>query len=122
MQPENENEADTLPNELQEWYYQHSESEMSNIVSVVTGGDFEKHTGGTLFLNPRGPCFRVVKLTFSAFFLALLDCVSRANAVAQSVKCVFSETVKRMPNANAKFCGKVPIHHVSRPFFRFSKF
>ncbi len=54
-------------------------------------------------------------------FLALLDCVSRANAVAQasvvrrsSVKCVFSETVKQI---NAKFCGKVAIHHISRPFF-----
>ena len=31
MQPENANGADTLPHELQEWYYQHSE--MSNIAS-----------------------------------------------------------------------------------------
>ncbi len=53
-------------------------------------------------------------------FLALLDCVSRANAVARasirrpSVKCVFSETVKQI---NTKFCGKVAIHHISRLFF-----
>ena len=53
-------------------------------------------------------------------FLALLDCVSRANAVVQasvvvvirpSIKHVFSETVKQI---NAKFCGKVAIHHISR--------
>ena len=58
-------------------------------------------------------------------FLALLDCVTRANAVAwasvvrpSSVKRVFSETVKEI---NAKFCGKVIIHHISRPFFAFLK-
>ncbi len=62
-------------------------------------------------------------------FLALLDCVSRANAVARasvvhpsvrrpSVKRVFSETVKQI---NAKFCGKVAIHHISRPFLLFLK-
>ncbi len=57
-------------------------------------------------------------------FLALLDCVSRANAVARgavvrpSVKRVFSETVKQI---DAKFCGKVAIHHISRPFFPFFK-
>ncbi len=61
--------------------------------------------------------------------LALLDCVSRANAVARasvvrpsvvrpSVKRVFSETVKQI---NAKICGKVAIHHISRPFFPFLK-
>ncbi len=32
---------------------------------------------------------------------------------SSSVKRVFSETVKRI---NAKFCGKVAIHHISRPF------
>ena len=54
------------------------------------------------------------------FFLALLDCVSRAIAVApssvrpSSIKRVFSETVKGI---NAKSCGKVAIHHISRPFF-----
>ncbi len=53
-------------------------------------------------------------------FLALLDCVSRANAVARAsvVKRVFSETVKRI---NAKFCGKVAIRHISRTFFPFLK-
>ncbi len=57
-------------------------------------------------------------------FLALLDCVSRANAVARasvrpsSVKRVFSETVKQI---NAKFCEKVAIRHISRPFFPFLK-
>ncbi len=30
-----------------------------------------------------------------------------------AVKRVFSETVKQI---NAKFCGKVTIHHISRPF------
>ncbi len=61
--------------------------------------------------------------------LALLDSVSRANAVARasvrpssvvrpSVKRVVSETVKQI---NAKFCGKVSIHHISRPFFPFLK-
>ncbi len=30
-----------------------------------------------------------------------------------SVKRVFSETVEQI---NAKFCGKVAIHHISRPF------
>ncbi len=43
-------------------------------------------------------------------FLALLDCVS----VRPSVKRAFSETFKQI---NAKFCGKVAIHHISRPFF-----
>ncbi len=68
-------------------------------------------------------------LCFRPRFLALLDCVSRANAVARasivrpsvrrpSVKPVFSETVKQI---NAKFCGKVAIHHISRPFFPFLK-
>ncbi len=57
-------------------------------------------------------------------FLALLDCVSRANAVARasvvrpSVKRVFSETVKQI---NAKLCGKVAIHYISRLFFPFFK-
>ena len=56
-------------------------------------------------------------------FLALLDRVSRANAVARasvvrrrrpSVKRVFSETIKRI---NANVCGKVAVHPISRPFF-----
>ena len=52
-------------------------------------------------------------------FLALLDCVSRANAVARaSVKRVFSETVKQI---NVKFCGKVAIHRISRQLFPFLK-
>ncbi len=60
------------------------------------------------------------------FFLALLDCVSRANAVAQasvlrrlaSIKRVFSETVNQI---TVKFCGKVAVLHTSRRFFLFFK-
>ncbi len=72
--------------------------------------------GGTLYLPVKSHWLE---------FLALLDCVSRANAVAQvsvvrpsSVKRVFSETIQQI---NAKFCGKVAIHHISRPFFPFLK-
>ncbi len=56
----------------------------------------------------------------SGSFLALLDCVSRAIAVARasSVKRIFSETVKQI---NAKFCGKVAVQHISRLFFPFLK-
>ncbi len=68
-------------------------------------------------------------MVYLIMFLALLDCVSRAIAVAwasvvrrrrrpSSVKRVFSETVKQI---NARFCGKVAIHHMSRPFFLFFK-
>ncbi len=39
--------------------------------------------------------------------------VSRPS-VRPSVKPIFSETMKRI---NTKFCGKVPIHHLPRPFF-----
>ena len=60
-----------------------------------------------------------LKLEIALNLLALLDCVSRANAVAResvvrcpSVKRIFSETVKQI---NAKFCGKVATHHISRP-------
>ncbi len=52
--------------------------------------------------------------------LALLDCVNRACRGAgvryPSVKHVFSETVKEI---NAKFCGKVAIHIISRNIFLF---
>ncbi len=62
-----------------------------------------------------------------AMFSPLPDCVSKATMYSGSgVRRpkteglgVFSETIKRI---NAKFCGKVPIDHISRPFFRFSKF
>ncbi len=37
---------------------------------------------------------------------------------SSSVKRVFSEAVQQI---NAKFCGKVAIHHISRPFFPFLK-
>ncbi len=58
----------------------------------------------------------------------MLDSVSRANAVAQgpspvacpSVKRVFSETMKQI---NAKVCGEVATHHISKPFlFLFQTF
>ncbi len=52
--------------------------------------------------------------------LALLDCVSRANAVARasvivppSITRVFSETIKRI---NTNFYGKVALRHISRLF------
>ena len=59
-------------------------------------------------------------------FLALLDFVSRATVVAQasvvrpSVNSGFSETVAWI---QAKFCGKLPIRHISGLsfFFLFSK-
>ncbi len=38
-------------------------------------------------------------------------CVCRCHL---SVKHIFSEAIKRN---NAKVCGKVAIHHISRPFF-----
>ena len=79
-------------------------------------------------------CFSILflNLFLTIFFslLALLDCASRANAVAQtsvigrpsvrpsSVKRVVSETFKQI---NAKYCGKVAIHPISRPFFPFFK-
>ena len=68
----------------------------------------------------------------SICILALLDCVSRANAVSRApdscrpllsvvvrkTRC-FSETIRRI---TAKFSGKVAIRHISRPFFfRFFK-
>ncbi len=55
-------------------------------------------------------------------FLALLDCVSRAIAVARA-----SVVRRRRPSSvrktrfNANFCGKVALHHISRPFFPFLK-
>ncbi len=60
---------------------------------------------------------------FSVFqnfgFLALLDFVSRATVMAQasvrpSVNSSFSETAAWI---QAKFYGKLPIHHISRPIF-----
>ncbi len=57
-------------------------------------------------------------------FLALLDFVSRATVMAQasvvhpSVNSSFSETAAWV---QTKFYGKLPIHHISRPFFSFFK-
>ena len=50
----------------------------------------------------------------------LLSSRRRNSVCPSSIKRVFSETIKRI---NARFCEKVTIHHISRPFFlRFSKF
>ncbi len=60
-----------------------------------------------------------------SFFLAVLDFVSKATVMAQaSVDCLsvlyiqmiysgFSETAAGI---QVKFCGQLPIHHISRPF------
>ena len=71
---------------------------------------FPKHFSFTFnILNPVSFHFSHSTLTS---FLALLDCVSTANAVARaSVKRIYSATVKQI---NAKFCGKVAIRHISR--------
>ncbi len=71
----------------------------------------------------------VFAFEFACVFSSALRCatdVMQASVVRPSVVCrpsvklIFSEPVKQI---NAKFSGKVPFHHISRPFFfLFSKF
>ena len=67
------------------------------------------------------PGTELLPLKHWVFSLALLDCVSRANAVAPASVVVVvvrkTETIKRI---NANFGGQVAVHHISRPLFSFS--
>ncbi len=62
---------------------------------------------------------------FTICFLTLLDCVNRVNAVAHGPSSVCPSVVRKrrfLRNHQAQFCGKVPIHHITRHLFRFSNF
>ncbi len=66
--------------------------------------------------------YKIMLEKAASVLLALLDFVSRATVMAQasgvrpSVNSSFSETAAWIPT---KFYGKLPIHHISRPFFCF---
>ncbi len=70
---------------------------------------------------------RQIKRSGLAIFSSLCYCTAElllsrgrpSSVVRPSVKPIFSEPVGHI---NAKFGGKVPLHHISRPFFYFSKF
>ena len=64
-------------------------------------------------------CHVLIQNCIGRFILALFDFVSRATVVAQasvrpSVNSGFREPAAQI---QAKFCGQLPIHHISRHFF-----